>query len=75
MCEILKHFSDISVNNIVFFNWFKVVSSKLIKLFIKFYIINRLPNKFLMWIFSPKISQILYFFWLNTQASHILGEV
>ena len=48
MCEILKLFSDISVNNIVFFNWFKVVSSKLIKLFIKFYIINRLPNKFLM---------------------------
>ena len=73
MCKILKHFSDISRNNTGFFNWFKVVSSKLVKLFSKSYIINRLPNLF-MKIFFPIVSQILHFFWLNTQASHILGE-
>ena len=71
MYKILKHFSDISRNNTSFFNWFKVVSSKLVKLFSKPYKIKRLPN-LCMKIFFPIVSQILYFIWLNSQASHIL---
>ena len=59
MYIILKHFYDIYSNNTGFFNWFKAVSSKLKKLFIKSYIINRFPNSFLMKIFFPKVSQIL----------------